>query len=75
MDQPGLWFDAVHTWLFESLVQPVLFAAGGMHLVEEAFLGTELALVGALQIVVMLAVLRPLEALTARLADGFVTCP
>ena len=65
MDQPGLWFDAVHTWLFESLVQPVLYAAGGMHLVEEAFLGTELALLGALQIIVMLAVLRPLEALTA----------
>ena len=65
MFQPVLWFDAAHTWLFESLVQPILYAAGGMHFVEEAFLGTELALVGGLQIAVMLALLRPLEALTA----------
>lgn len=65
MFQPALWFDAAHTWLFESLVQPILYATGGMHFVEEAFLGTELALVGGLQIVVMLTLLRPLEALTA----------
>ena len=65
MNAPGELFDAAHTWLFETLVQPLLFAAGGMHLVEDAYLGTELALFGAVEIVVMLALLRPLEALTA----------
>lgn len=59
------WFGAAHAWLFETLVQPALFALGGMHVVEEAFVGTELAMLGALQIGVMLLVLRPLEALTA----------
>ena len=59
------WFGAAHAWLFETLVQPALFALGGMHVVEEAFVGTELAMIGALQIGAMLLVLRPLEALTA----------
>ncbi len=58
-------FNQLHTWTFESLVQPLLFALGGMHLIEEAFLGTELALVGAIEIVLLLVLLRPLEALTA----------
>lgn len=59
------WFETMHTWVFESVVQPAMFALGVMHFVEEAFLGTELALLGALQVGVMLLVLRPLEALTA----------
>ena len=57
-------FSDAHTWAFENLVQPLLFLSGSMHLAEEAFLGTELALVGALQIIVLFALLRPLEALT-----------
>ena len=67
MNAPVQWlahaFASVHAWVFEALVQPLLFAAGGMHLVEEAFLGTELALAGALQIGALLLLLRPLEAL------------
>jgi len=59
------WFEIVHTWVFESIVQPAMFTLGVMHFVEEAFLGTELALWGTLQMVVMLLVLRPLEAFTA----------
>jgi sterol desaturase/sphingolipid hydroxylase (fatty acid hydroxylase superfamily) len=59
------WFEVIHTWVFESVVQPAMFAMGVMHFVEEAFLGTELALWGVLQVVLMLLVLRPLEALTA----------
>ena len=57
-------FDSTHTWLFEHLTQPLLHAAGGMHLAEDAYLGTELALAGALQIAALLLLLRPLEALT-----------
>lgn len=65
MRTPGELFSTAHTWLFEALVQPFLFATGGMHLVEEAYLGTELALVGAVEILVLVALLRPLEAWTA----------
>ena len=57
-------FSDAHTWAFENLVQPLLFLTSSMHLVEEAFLGTELALIGALQIIVLFVLLRPLEALT-----------
>ncbi|MCX7032436.1 MAG: sterol desaturase family protein [Arenimonas sp.] len=59
------WFGLLHTWVFETLVQPAMFAIGVMHYVEEAYLGTELALVGGIQVLVMIAVFRPLEALTA----------
>ena len=59
------WFASAHTWVFESIVQPAMFTLGVMHFVEEAFLGTELALWGLIQVTLMLLVLRPLEAFTA----------
>ena len=57
-------FGQLHTWTFETVVQPLLFALGGMHLIEEAFLGTEVALVGAIEICFLVLLLRPLEAFT-----------
>ena len=56
-------FFALQTWLFETVVQPLLFALGAMHLVDEAFLGTEALLLGALEIALLYLLLRPLEAL------------
>jgi sterol desaturase/sphingolipid hydroxylase (fatty acid hydroxylase superfamily) len=56
-------FDAAQTRLFEGLVQPLLYAAGGMRYVEDAYAATEWFLLGALQVVLLYAVLRPLEAL------------
>lgn len=64
MDTLRQLFGSAHTWLFEHVTQPLLHAAGGMHLAEDAYLGTELALAGALQIAALLLLLRPLEALT-----------
>lgn len=56
-------FDAAHTQLFEGIVQPLLYAAGGMRYVEDAYTATEWFLLGVLQVVLLYAVLRPLEAL------------
>lgn len=55
-------FDAVHTWLFEAAVQPLLFAAGASNWLEDAYPATEWFLLGLVQVVVLAAVLRPLEA-------------
>jgi sterol desaturase/sphingolipid hydroxylase (fatty acid hydroxylase superfamily) len=55
-------FDAVHTALFESLVQPLVYEAGLMAHLEDAYTGTEWFLLGIVQVVALYAVLRPLEA-------------
>lgn len=55
-------FGALHQWTFESVVLPAASALGLSGYAEHLFDGTELFLIGALQIVVLLAVLVPLEA-------------
>jgi sterol desaturase/sphingolipid hydroxylase (fatty acid hydroxylase superfamily) len=57
-------FTALQAWLFESLVQPVLFATGQMRWQEDAYVATEWFLLGAIQIALLYVVLRPLEAWT-----------
>lgn len=54
-------FTAVHAWLFETLVQPLFYALGLMAYIEPAFEALEVALYGALEIGLMLLLLRPLE--------------
>ena len=54
-------FNAAQQWLFESLVQPVLFALGLANVLEDAYVATGWVLVGLLQLAVMLAVIAPLE--------------
>ncbi|KRI00400.1 sterol desaturase family protein [Curvibacter sp. PAE-UM] len=54
-------FDALQQWLFELLVQPVVFAIGLGNRLEDAYSGTGWLLVGLLQLVVMLAVMAPLQ--------------
>jgi sterol desaturase/sphingolipid hydroxylase (fatty acid hydroxylase superfamily) len=67
-------FDRAHQALFETLVQPLLFRFGAAHLIEDAFQGTAWFLIGLLQLVVMLVVIRslerwrPVEAVTDRAA-------
>jgi sterol desaturase/sphingolipid hydroxylase (fatty acid hydroxylase superfamily) len=56
-------FDAAHSWLFESVVQPLLFAAGASYWMEEAYPATEWFLLGVVQVVLLAAVLRPLESM------------
>jgi len=54
-------FGQVQQWLYETAVQPVVFALGGGSILEDAFNATGWLLVGLLQIAVMLAVIGPLQ--------------
>ncbi|MCU0938948.1 MAG: sterol desaturase family protein [Burkholderiaceae bacterium] len=55
-------FDAVHTTLFEALVQPLIYRMGWMAHLEDAYGATEWFLLGVIQVVALYAILRPLEA-------------
>jgi sterol desaturase/sphingolipid hydroxylase (fatty acid hydroxylase superfamily) len=48
--------------LFEGVVQPLLFTLGFTHLAEDAFVGTGWLLAGLLQLLVIVTLLRALEA-------------
>jgi sterol desaturase/sphingolipid hydroxylase (fatty acid hydroxylase superfamily) len=70
-------------WLFEAVVQPFLFALGWGDITEEAFEGTEWFLMGLVELALLFAILRPLEALipvkrdlnpAARRIDFIYTC-
>jgi sterol desaturase/sphingolipid hydroxylase (fatty acid hydroxylase superfamily) len=58
---PGHWFAAAQLWLFEQVVQPLLFSMGMGNVLEDAYRGTGWLLVGVLQIGVMLTLFRALE--------------
>ncbi|MGD9943618.1 MAG: sterol desaturase family protein [Burkholderiaceae bacterium] len=59
------WFDdplaAAQQWLFESLIQPLLYAAGWMRYQEEAFDATEWLLLGMVEVLVLALVLGACE--------------
>ena len=55
-------FDAVHTALFEAVVQPIVYTMGWMAHLEDAYTATEWFLLGVIQVALLYAVLRPLEA-------------
>jgi sterol desaturase/sphingolipid hydroxylase (fatty acid hydroxylase superfamily) len=54
-------FGEGQQWLFEAVVQPLVFALGLGNLLEDAFRATGWLLVGAVQIVLLITVLRTLE--------------
>ena len=54
--------SAVQTWLFERLVQPALYYLGLIYWDEPAYRATEIFLYGLIEIAVLYALLRPLEA-------------
>lgn len=55
-------FGQAQGWLFETVVQPVMFHAGLGEFTEQAFEGTEWFLIGACEIALLFLLLRPLEA-------------
>jgi sterol desaturase/sphingolipid hydroxylase (fatty acid hydroxylase superfamily) len=55
-------FTAVHSWIFMTIVEPILFRFDGAGVMEQAYDGTEFFLLGLIQIGLLYAVLRPLEA-------------
>ncbi len=54
-------FDTAQQYLFEGVVQPILFHAGMANLLEDGFTATGWLLVGLLQIVIMVAIIAPLQ--------------
>ncbi|MDB5886772.1 MAG: hypothetical protein JWR74_2943 [Polaromonas sp.] len=54
-------FEAAQSGLFEALVQPALFAMGMGNLLEDGYGATAWFLMGVVQIVVLLAVVGPLQ--------------
>lgn len=55
-------FTQIHAWLFERVLQPVLFALGLTHYAEIGYDAIETLLLGVTQIVLLYLILRPLEA-------------
>ena len=56
-------FSAAQGWLFETVVQPLVFQLDLGEYVEEAFTGTEWFLVGVCELAILFVILRPLEAM------------
>jgi sterol desaturase/sphingolipid hydroxylase (fatty acid hydroxylase superfamily) len=61
MDSLSDLFGTAQQWLFETLVEPLVFGLGFGNLLEDAFDATGWLLVGLIEIAVMLCVLRQLE--------------
>lgn len=56
------YFASAQAWIFETIVQPLLFHSGLGQFAENAFEGTEWFLIGVCEMLLILLVLRPLEA-------------
>ena len=56
-------FAQLQGWLFETLIQPLIYATGLGEFTEQAFEGCEWLLIGLFEITLLFIVLRPLEAL------------
>ncbi|MGE8318479.1 MAG: sterol desaturase family protein [Comamonas sp.] len=54
-------FDGAQQWLFEQVLQPLMFAAGLANFLEDGYTATGWFLVGCLQLLVMLLVIAPLQ--------------
>lgn len=54
-------FSAIQQWLFEAVVQPLVYAIGLGGWVEDAFDATGWLLVGLVQVAVLLAIIGPLQ--------------
>jgi sterol desaturase/sphingolipid hydroxylase (fatty acid hydroxylase superfamily) len=51
----------LQAWIFETLVQPAMFALGLGEFVEDSFEGVEWFVFGVLQLILLFLILRPLE--------------
>jgi len=54
-------FSAAQQWLFETAVQPAMFALGMGNLLEDAYDATAWFMVGVIQVVILLALIGPLQ--------------
>lgn len=63
LDSLNIAFDSAHLWLFESVVQPLLFALGASTLLEDAYDATMWALIGLLELLVLVCIVGILQRL------------
>ena len=61
MDWFGDLFSTAQQWLFEAAVQPAMFALGMGNLLEDAYDATAWFMVGVIQILILLAIIGPLQ--------------
>ncbi|MBW8722750.1 MAG: sterol desaturase family protein [Polaromonas sp.] len=54
-------FSTVQQWLFEAAVQPAMFALGMGNLLEDGYDATAWFMVGVLQVLILLAIIGPLQ--------------
>lgn len=55
------WFAAAQSWLFEHLMEPVMFRIGLASVLESGYAGAEWFLLGVLDVTLLLVLIRPLE--------------
>ncbi len=55
------WFGAAQGWLFQTIINPLIYHLGFGEYTEEAFEGTEWLLIGICELILLFIVLRPLE--------------
>ncbi len=63
MELLGNWFDSVQQWLFETVMQPLMFHVGLGNVLETGYEASGWLLVGLLQLAVILVVIGPLQRL------------
>jgi len=54
-------FTNLQAWIFETIVQPLMFYLGLGEFVEDSFEGVEWFILGVLQLIILFIILRPLE--------------
>jgi sterol desaturase/sphingolipid hydroxylase (fatty acid hydroxylase superfamily) len=57
------WLGQAQGWLFEAVIQPVIYYTGMGDITEEAFEGTEWLLIGLCELLLIFLVLRPMESI------------
>ncbi len=62
IDAIQLPYDLFVAWLFQVVVQPALYASGNMEWAEDAYAWMDFMIFGVVQVIVVYAVCRPLEA-------------
>lgn len=63
MQSLGGWFDGAQQWLFESVMQPLMFYAGLANVLEAGYEASGWLLMGMLQLVLIVVVIGPLQRL------------
>ena len=61
MDFLNTLFDTAQQWLFEQVLQPLMFALGMANFLEDGYTATGWLLVGCVQLLIMVLLIAPLQ--------------